>query len=80
MGARRMPREWPNTGKPPREKTISLGIRWANGRASRHEYTAAQLRWTITGDDWDIRTFWRVNGQDDLEGGDVRISERPSYP
>jgi len=61
-------REHPNRGKPPRDRTIPLGIRWANGRISKYTYTAEQIkRWTITGDDHDVKTFWRVNGQDDLE-------------
>jgi len=60
-------REWPNHGHPPRDKTVPLGIRWRNGKVSKHTYTAGQLIWRLRGDDHDIAFFWRVNGQDDLE-------------
>lgn len=64
-----MPREWPNRGKPPRDKTALLGIRWGNGRVSKYTYTADQIkRWSITGDAHDVKTFWRTNGADDVEG------------
>lgn len=53
------PRQYPNTSKPPKDKTIPLGIRWANGTISKHRYTADQLRWTITGSPFDIANYWR---------------------
>lgn len=53
-------KSYPNTGKPPRDKTIRLGIEFANGRTALHEYTAAQLRWTLTDDGWDIAKYWRA--------------------
>ena len=62
-----MIREHANKGRPPRDKTIPLHIRWRNGKVSRHTYTAAQLDWRLRGDDHDVAFFWRVNGQDDLE-------------
>lgn len=59
-------REHPNRGRPPRDQSIPLHIRWANGRVSRHTYTAPQLKWEIRGWDHDVGFFWRVNGADDL--------------
>lgn len=59
-------REHPNRGRPPRDQAASLGIRWANGRVSRHTYTAPQLKWELRGWDHDISTYWRTNGADDL--------------
>jgi hypothetical protein len=57
------PRRYPNTGKPPRDKTIALGIVWQNGMTSKHTYTADQLRWTITGSEFDVGFFWRADGK-----------------
>lgn len=53
----------PNKGKPPRDQTIPLGIRWSNGMTSRHTFTADQLRWTITGEPFDVAEFWRADGK-----------------
>lgn len=55
-----MSKIYENTGKPPRSTTIKLGIEFANGRKAIHEYTSDQLRWTRTGDDWDVAKFWRA--------------------
>jgi hypothetical protein len=58
-----MPIEHANRGKPPRDASIPLGIRWANGMTARHTYTADKLRWTITGSDFDVGHFWRIDGK-----------------
>ena len=63
-----MPREWTNKGHAPRDKTVPLGIRWANNVVSRHSYLADQLKWNLRGWDHDIKTYWRTNGADDVEG------------
>lgn len=62
-----MIREHPNKGKPPRNQTIPLHIRWSNGVVSRHTYTANQLKWELRGWPHDISAYWRTNGADDLE-------------
>ena len=49
-----------NKGKPPRNKTIALGIRWQNGMTSKQTYTADKLRWTLTGSDFDVAYFCRA--------------------
>jgi len=54
------PTEHPNKGRPPRDQSVALGIRFANGKLARHEYTAGQLRWSLTGDEWDVAFFWRA--------------------
>jgi hypothetical protein len=36
-----MPIEHANRGKPPRDASIPLGIRWANGMTAKHTYTAS---------------------------------------
>lgn len=38
----------------PRTGDAKLRVQFRCGWVSRHEYTAAQLRWTDTNDDWDI--------------------------
>lgn len=49
-------------GKPPRDKTVKLLIEWANGQPARHQYTADQLRWSLTGHDYDIGRFAKMEG------------------
>lgn len=45
---------WVDTnGRKPRTGEKLLRVMFRNGYESRHQYTAAQLRWTVTGDDWD---------------------------
>lgn len=51
---------YPNRGKPPRDKSVKLGIEWANGRESPHQYTAGQLIWDRRGWDFDIGFFWKA--------------------
>jgi hypothetical protein len=58
-----MPIEHANRGKPPRDASIPLGIRWANGMTAKHTYTAGQLVWEIRGWEYDIATYWRVDGK-----------------
>lgn len=42
-------------GRTPRTKDKPLMIQFRNGYIDRkHTYTAAQLRWTDTGDDFDV--------------------------
>ncbi len=38
----------------PRTGERLLKVMFRNGQESRHEYVAAQLRWTDSGSDWDI--------------------------
>lgn len=57
------PRRYANTGKPPRDQTIPLGVRWSNGMTSKHTYRANQLRWTLTGSEFDVGQFWREDGK-----------------
>jgi hypothetical protein len=51
-----------NPGHPPRRWSADtrLGIEWANGTEARHTYFASQLRWTLTGHDFDIGRFWKA--------------------
>lgn len=69
-----MPRRYPNRGHPPRDKTIPLQVEWHNGMTSKHSYTADQLRWTITGSEFDIGYYWRVDGKDEDEAPAERIA------
>lgn len=38
-----------------------VNVIWANGRAAQHAYRVDQLRWTLTGNDWDIAQFWKAD-------------------
>jgi len=62
-----MPRVHINKGKPPRDATIPLGIKFAGGWTSKHSFTADQLRWSLTGCPWDISNYWRIDGKDTEE-------------
>ena len=53
-----------NRGKPPRDRTVKLGIEWANGMTAKHEYTAGQLVWELRGQEFDIAYFWRTDGKE----------------
>ena len=55
------PRRFDNPGMPPTKwgEDTRVNVRWANGADARHAYTLGQLRWTITGSDFDIAQFWR---------------------
>lgn len=44
----------PTRGRTPRTEERKLWVQFRNGRVSRFEYTARQLRWSQTGDDWDV--------------------------
>ena len=47
--------EWFQTfGRKPKTGDKPLFVRFRNGMESRFSYVAKQLRWTDTGDDWDI--------------------------
>lgn len=50
----------PNQGRKPRTGEKLLKVRFANGVESRWEYVASQLRWSLTGNDWDIAEVARV--------------------
>jgi hypothetical protein len=52
----------PTKGRKPRTGDKLLRVQFRNGQVSRHEYTAAQLRWTETGDGWDVVGVRRVKG------------------
>lgn len=54
------PRWTPNPGKRPRTGEKLLRIKWANGEESKHLYRADQLRWSITGHDFDVGECARV--------------------
>jgi hypothetical protein len=41
-------------GRKPRTGERKLRVQFRNGQLSAHTYTAAQLRWTDTGSDWDV--------------------------
>ncbi len=51
-----------NIGKSPRNTAILLAIEWANGLRDRHDYTAAQLRWSLTGHPFDIGRYAKKEG------------------
>lgn len=44
----------PTKGRKPRTGERLLRVRFRNGVESSVGYTANQLRWTDTGDDWDV--------------------------
>lgn len=56
------PRRFDNPGRAPSKwpEDTRIGICWANGNDARHTYTVAQIRWTITGHDFDVGQFWRA--------------------
>lgn len=60
-----MARLYPNRGVSPRSKTIPLHIIWANGLHSKWTYTADQLRWTLTGSEFDVGQFYRADGMEE---------------
>lgn len=43
----------PTDFRKPRTNRL-LRVKFRNGEVSRHEYQAAQLRWSDTGSPWDI--------------------------
>jgi hypothetical protein len=51
----------PTNGRKPRTGEMLLRVQFRNGQESRHEYTAAQLRWSDTGDDWDVIAVEKSN-------------------
>jgi hypothetical protein len=51
---------YPNKGKPPRDKTVLIGIKWRNGAISKHPSFAPQLRWTLTDSEYDVAYFCRA--------------------
>lgn len=59
-----MNRRYPNTGKPPRNPNIPLGVQWRNGQDSKWTFFAPQLRWSITGHDFDVGRYWRTDVED----------------
>lgn len=51
----------PTQGRKPRTGERKLRVQFRCGYVDdRHEYTAAQLRWTDTGDSWDVVAVKRV--------------------
>lgn len=44
----------PTNGRMPRTGEKDLRVMFRNGSVSKHTYRAAQLRWTVTGGDFDI--------------------------
>ena len=44
----------PTNGRKPKTRDKKLRVQFRNGVESTRPYTAEQLRWTVTGDDWDI--------------------------
>lgn len=51
-----------NRGKSPRNTAILLAIEWANGLRAKHNYTASQLRWSLTNSPFDIGRYAKVEG------------------
>jgi hypothetical protein len=43
-----------NPGRTPRTGDRPLKVKFANGVEARWDYTARQLRWSLTGSEWDI--------------------------
>lgn len=44
-----------NPGRRPPTGELRFRVQFANGYIDdKHTYTAAQLRWTLTGSDWDV--------------------------
>lgn len=44
----------PTEGRKPRTGEAKLQVRFRNGWVSKWTFTAKQLRWTHTGDDFDV--------------------------
>jgi len=57
-----MPEWHVNRGKSPRDQTVMLMIEWANGHLARHNYTAGQLRWSLTNSPFDIGRYAKKEG------------------
>lgn len=57
------PARFDNPGYSPTKWQFDTMVRvvWANGRPGLHAYTVSGLRWTLTGSDWDIATFWKAD-------------------
>ena len=57
------PRRFNNPGMPPSKwgPDTKVRVAWSNGRDALHAYPINALRWTLTGDDWDIATFWKAD-------------------
>lgn len=52
----------PTKGRKPRTGERKLEVIFRNGfRDRKHSYTSAQLRWTDSGDDWDVIAVRRAN-------------------
>jgi hypothetical protein len=49
-----------NPGRAPRTGERPLRVKFANGRESIHAYAANQLRWSLTGSEWDISEVARA--------------------
>lgn len=47
-------------GRKPRTGSDKLRVQYRNGMIDKHEYTAEQLRWTDTGDSFDVVAVRRV--------------------
>jgi hypothetical protein len=50
----------PTQGRKPKTGDKPLRVKFANGLVSRWTYTASQLRFTITGSEWDIESVERA--------------------
>ncbi len=61
------PRRYPNTGRPPRDHTIPLGIIWGHGGEAKQTYTANQLDWKQADPNWRIAEFYRADGHGEME-------------
>lgn len=61
------PKRYRNTGRPPRDNTIPLGIIWGNGREARQTYFANQLNWKMTDPNWRIAEYYRADGLGEKE-------------
>jgi hypothetical protein len=56
------PRRYPNHGRAPVKwpPDTRIQVRWSNGQDARHTYTVEQLRWTLTGSEFEVDLFWKA--------------------
>jgi len=55
------PRSFDNPGMPPSTWALDTKVRvvFVNGRCSLNAYPISALRWTRSGDAWDVAKFWK---------------------
>lgn len=65
------PRRIRNTGNGPRDKSIPVGVEYANGMTAKQSLPGENWRWSITGHPFDIAWYWRTDGK-----GEEQTEER----